>query len=241
MILKKFGFTFFLTMAALLFACGTEEMSNGEVVNDAVDQEVTPPEEQEPTNDDSSDTDEEDPIFSETLKVLFVGNSLTYTNDLPKMVKEEAAYQQINLKTEMLALPNYAIIDHWNDGNVQERISNNNYDFVIIQQGPSSQPYGREVLIEYGEKFKTLCDQNGSELVFFMVWPSRTYYHTFNGVITNYKDAASINKSLLAPVGEFWKQYFTDTGDFSYYGPDNFHPSPKGSHAAAKIIAETIF
>ena len=141
----------------------------------------------------------------------------------------------------MQALPNYALIDHWNDGNVQQLIRDNGYDFVIVQQGPSSQAYGREVLIEYGGKFKTLCEENGSELVFFMVWPSRTYYNTFDGVIKNHKDAASINKALLAPVGEVWKQHFDDTNDFSYYGPDNFHPSYKGSQVAAKIIAETIF
>ena len=36
-----------------------------------------------------------------------------------------------------------AIMDHWNDGEVQKEIIRNQYDFVIVQQGPSSQQNGR--------------------------------------------------------------------------------------------------
>lgn len=174
------------------------------------------------------------------INILFIGNSLTYSNNLPDLVKKRAKLQGIEIDSKMIAFPNYAIIDHWEDGEVQKLIASKKYDFVIIQQGPSSQNEGRNVLIEYGEKYSSLCKLNNTKLCYFMVWPSLSYYHTFDGVIKNHKDAASINNSILLPVGEVWKDYFDRTDDFQYYGPDGFHPSLEGSKIAAKIIVEYL-
>ena len=74
-----------------------------------------------------------------------------------------------------------------------------------------------------------------------MVWPSLNYYHSFDGVIKNYRDASLINDAILLPVGEVWKNYFERTGDFGYYGPDGFHPSKEGSTIAAKVIVNSLF
>lgn len=178
-------------------------------------------------------------VFDYSL--LFIGNSLTYSNSLPLLVALEAENRGINVTTKTVALANYALVDHWSDGMIQSFIATGNYDYVIVQQGPSSQPYGRSVLIEYGQRIKELCDANGSQLAFFMVWPSLSYYDTFGGVIQNYSDAANMTGSLLCPVGTQWKAYQDNTGDYSYYGGDGFHPSVEGSRFAARIIAETLF
>jgi len=184
-----------------------------------------------------SDTDLEGTDFN----VLFVGNSLTYTNNLPILVKEQAAANGITVGTKMIALPNYAISDHWDNGAVQEYIKSKKYDFVVVQQGPSSQSEGRQILLEYGKYYSDLCNENDAKLAFFMVWPSRTYYFTFDGVIKNYRDAALSTNSILCPVGEVWKQHFDSTEDYSYYGNDGFHPSLTGSEIAADVIVKSLF
>jgi len=173
--------------------------------------------------------------------ILFVGNSLTYTNNLPELVVEAAELKGIVLKTEMLALPNYAIIDHWSDGEVQNLISNKKYDFVIIQQGPSSQKAGRRMLIEDGQKYDSLCALHDVKLCYFMVWPALPNFQTFDAVIKNYTDAARINNALIIPVGEVWKAYFERTHDVQYYASDGFHPSLKGSQIAAEVIVDHLF
>lgn len=173
--------------------------------------------------------------------ILFVGNSLTYTNDLPALVVKIGKEKGIKIKTEMLAYANYALEDHWNDGKLQLLLANKQFDFVIVQQGPSSQDEGRAMLLDYGAKIKALCDTNNSKLAFFMVWPAYSNFHTFEGVIKNYTDAAVKTNSMLCPVGKMWKDYIADTYDYSYYGPDMFHPSQKGSEKAAQIIYETLF
>ena len=192
---------------------------------------------------DDDQMEEEDPVdFSATdFNVLFIGNSLTYFNDLPALVEEMALDKELIIGTTMIAHANYAIVDHWADGLVQQEIAKEIYDWVIIQQGPSSQEEGRNILIEYGEEYQALCETHGATLAFYMVWPSRTFYHTFDGVIKNYTDAAEMNNATLIPVGKVWKSYFDTTGDFSYYGADGFHPSLQGSKVAAQVIADTLF
>ncbi len=180
-------------------------------------------------------------IKDPTINILFIGNSLTYTNDLPKLVKAHAKTKGVKTKTHMVALPNYALEDHWNDGNIQQLIATGKYDYVIIQQGPSSQQEGRDMLITYGKKFATLCSNYDAKLAYFMVWPSLQYHYTQDAVIQNYHDAATINNAIILPVGMTWKEYHNSNNSNDYYGPDGFHPSLKGSKAAAATIVSHLF
>lgn len=180
-------------------------------------------------------------IAQKQTSILFIGNSLTYTNDLPQLVKEIAKEKGHDVTTEVVAKPNYALMDHWADGEIQKLMRINKYDYVVIQQGPSSQAYGRQILIDYAQKLSELCEKYDCQLAIFMVWPSRTYYQTFDSVIESHKLAAEATGALLCPVGEKWKIYFDGTQQFDYYGADGFHPSMEGSKVAAKIIVETLF
>ena len=177
---------------------------------------------------------------SETA-ILFIGNSLTYTNNLPELVRKKAKIIGEKVKVKTVAFPNYAIEDHWKDGKVQQLIKSKKFQYVIIQQGPSSQLDGKKMLIDYGKKFSEICQQNNAKLCFFMVWPSLQYYHTFKGVIDNYSKAATENNAIILPVGKIWKQHFDNTNNFDFYGPDGFHPSLKGSNMAAEVIVNSLF
>jgi hypothetical protein len=191
----------------------------------------------------------EKPIQSQTVtltgdsakSILFVGNSFTYTNNLPAIVERIGRDSGVEIKTEMIAYANYALEDHWNDGRLQILIASKKYDFVVVQQGPSSQSDGRAILLDYGARIKSLCLAHNIKLAFFMVWPAFANFNNFDGVIRNYTDAAVATNSLLCPVGKAWKEYFLASGDYSYYGPDMFHPSQKGSESAALIIFKTLF
>jgi hypothetical protein len=178
---------------------------------------------------------------SKVVSVLFIGNSLTYVNNLPELVKIQAEKKGVILKTEMIAFPNYALEDHWNDGEIQKKISTGKFEYVVIQQGPSSQSDGREMLMDYGKRIQQLCKESKSKLAFFMVWPSVSNWNTFSGVIKNYSDAAKSVNSILCPVGIVWKTTVELQKDYSLYDSDLFHPSKKGSELAAKVIVQALF
>ncbi|MGI9532241.1 SGNH/GDSL hydrolase family protein [Lutimonas sp.] len=179
--------------------------------------------------------------FTNQYKLLFVGNSLSYSNNLPQLVVAEGEKRQLELSAEILAKPNYALIDHLKEGELAAKIKKGSFDFVIVQQGPSSQQEGRDLLFKAVEKLDKICKKNQSQLSVFMVWPSQQYYHTFDKVIKNHRDVAEKYQAVLCPVGEIWKAHFDKTQDYSYYGSDGFHPSKKGSQAAAAIIVDSLF
>ncbi|MGJ8662106.1 MAG: SGNH/GDSL hydrolase family protein [Marinicella sp.] len=175
------------------------------------------------------------------FNVLFVGNSLTNSNNLPRLVARHAATHGITVTTKMVAKGGYAIVDHWAEGNVQRLIRSNQYDFVVIQQGPSSQFDGYDMLVNGGAEYAQICEENNAQLAYFMVWPALNRYFSFEGVIRNYTAGAEANNALLIPVGSIWKQYIDSTGDHSYFSSDGFHPSLAGSQNAAEIIVDTLF
>lgn len=184
------------------------------------------------------------PMQADTGKakaILFVGNSLTYTNDLPLLLEEFAKTKGIIVKTTMLAYPNYALEDHFNDGRLQKLLSESHFDFIVVQQGPSSQQEGKTMLLEYGKRLQLLAEKYHSKLAFFMVWPAVSNFDNFDAVILHYTTAAAMTNAILCPVGKAWKDYIMNTLDYSYYGPDMFHPSLKGSKVAAEIIYESLF
>lgn len=175
-------------------------------------------------------------------EILFVGNSLTYANHMPKILEHIVSKFGKSTTTASVSKPNYALEDHWNDGEFQAMLKKGGIKHVIVQQGPSSQSYGKESLITFGEKFKTVCNEAGASLGFYMVWPSRKYYYTFDGVIANYSNAATHNQALLFPVGVAWRAYNQDaTSKQSLYDSDGFHPSGAGSFLAALTIFHQLY
>tara|TARA_R110001632_G_scaffold231685_1_gene370712 strand:+ start:3254 stop:3943 length:690 start_codon:yes stop_codon:yes gene_type:complete len=174
-------------------------------------------------------------------KILFLGNSLTYTNNLPEILEHIAEQYQININTESLCLPNYALIDHLDDGSFQKKIAKEKYDYVIVQQGPSSQQEGKTMLLRDGATIKALCSKYRAILGFFMVWPSKNYYFTFDKVIENHELAAKSNKALLFPVGSVWKEYNKEKNLESLYGSDRFHPSKAGIFLGALTIFHQLY
>jgi hypothetical protein len=65
------------------------------------------------------------------LKILFVGNSPTYTNDLPVLIAETGLKDGITITYTSLLFPNYSLEDHWNEGKVRKELQKGIYDIVI--------------------------------------------------------------------------------------------------------------
>jgi hypothetical protein len=170
------------------------------------------------------------------INVLYLGNSLTYFNNLPEIVKKIAACDSVEMTYRSLSQPNYALVDHWDDGLAQKEIKSGMYDFVVVQQGPSSQAEGREYLLNYGLMIDSLCDQYNATLVSYMVWPQKIRSMDFSGVFDSYKLLADSTHGIFAPAGKAWLKVWDNYPQFMLYGEDNFHPHYRGSLLAAMTV-----
>lgn len=107
---------------------------------------------------------------------MFVGNSLTYTNDLPQLVQEMGKHDSVSIEYTTFLFPNYSLEDHWNEGKVQKEIETGRYDFVVAQQGPSALPESQVLLLEYTQRLAEVCKKNNTSMAIYMVWPSSTRF-----------------------------------------------------------------
>jgi hypothetical protein len=172
----------------------------------------------------------------DTIRILFVGNSLTYANHLPELIKEIARQDGTAISYTSFLYPDYSLEDHWNEGKVASEIEKGGYDFVVAQQGPSALPESQVLLLDYTKRFSELCNKNKSKLALYMVWPSKARSFDWDNVIISYANAAGKTASLLCPAGLAWKYAWQADSSLPLYSPDNFHPSLTGSVLAALII-----
>jgi hypothetical protein len=171
-----------------------------------------------------------------TIRILFVGNSLTYTNNLPAIVKEFGMQDNITITYSEMLVPNYSFEDHWNDGKIQVEIESKKYDYVIAQQGPSALQASQVLLLDYATRIANVCKANNTKFALYMVWPSASRSFDLDNVIFSYTQAATQTSSLLCPAGLAWKHAWQADAQLPLYGADGFHPSVTGSVLAALTI-----
>ena len=177
-----------------------------------------------------------------TLRVLYVGNSLTEYNDLPQMVEAVSrATGGPRIVSRAVALGGHSLEDHLartagalpGDGDVD-------WDFVVLQQGPSSLPESRVLLRRDVARFAEVIRAAGAEPAVYMVWPESTRPHAFPDVIESYRLAAADVGARLLPAGRAWQIAWSIEPGLALYGADGFHPSREGSLLAAIVIYEGL-
>ena len=174
------------------------------------------------------------------VRVLFLGNSLTYSNDLPAMVRTIAEAAGHTLTYASVARPNFSLEDHWNSTG-REAVRVAEADVVVMQQGPSSLPESQEYLRTWTERFAPLIREAGGEPALYMVWPDDTRLFAFDDVRDSYQGAAEAVQGLFIPAGESWRRLWDADPDAPLYSADGFHPSRLGSEIAALTIFRMLF
>jgi hypothetical protein len=176
------------------------------------------------------------------VKVLFIGNSLTYQNDLPQTIAQLAASAGLPpCYCVSVAYANYALEDHWYGGHAVDALDGEDWDFVVMQQGPSALAESREHLRFWSGVFGEVIDTIGAQAVMYGVWPQRSRSFDFPNVTETYRLAASDIGALFAPAGEAWQLAWAQDPTLPLYAGDDFHPSTMGTYLAALVIFQRIY
>jgi hypothetical protein len=180
------------------------------------------------------------PLPATGTRVLFIGNSLTYQNDLPAVLSAVAASAGDTMHARMVAFPNFALEDHWNEGSAARALSSQRWDFVVMQQGPSSLPENQVFLATWSARFAPLITAAGARPVLYQVWPTRTRPQDFPGVKAAYQNAATAIGGLFAPAGEAMRAALAESPELPVLDVDGFHPTSVGTLLAAYVLYERI-
>ncbi len=173
-----------------------------------------------------------------SLRILFIGNSLTYFNNLPGLVEMIGQEAGMSVSTHSFTAANYSLEDHWANG-TGDKIIKAAPTLVIMQQGPSSLPENQIHLQFWATKFSQVIRAAGAEPAMLMVWPGANRAFAFPDVYDSYRNAAIAIDGRFFPAGEAFRRAYVDHG-LKPYGPDNFHPSTLGSIITALTILRTL-
>jgi hypothetical protein len=173
-------------------------------------------------------------------KVLFIGNSLTYANDLPGMLRAVAAQAGKTLVTAEVSQGGFALEDHFHEGAAQTEIAKG-YQLVILQQGPSAEAASQVNLLKWATRFNPVIRSSGAKPALYMVWPELARFSRFDDVRDSYSNVALAIDGMFIPGGEAWRASWRIDPSLKLYGTDDFHPSPLGTYAIALSMFAELF
>ena len=193
----------------------------------------------------------------DSISVLFIGNSYTYANDLPTMLRDLSASLNKEVTIGSKTNGGFTFQSHVNDPLTFAAINQNLWDVVVIQgqsQEPSfptsqvnanSYPYAMQL------SDSVLANNACSNVMYFMTWgrqngdPQWDSINTFDKMNSRlhytYRRFADSADAMVAAVGASWK-YVRDTyPTINLYSGDGSHPSLEGSYLAACTFYASLF
>lgn len=173
------------------------------------------------------------------MKVLFIGNSHTYFNDMPGLFKKECAARGVDAHVTMLTKGGMGLDYHAREEQTRFNILYGGYDFVVLQH--TAHPMGEPEAMKQGaETLAAWCREAGSRVVLYQTWAMKGdegYQAHMSGV---YFELGKSLNAAVAPVGDVWQKTRIEQPDLNLYYTDGQHASPDGSALAARVICETI-
>ncbi len=188
------------------------------------------------------------------LRVLFVGNSYTYVNDLPAVVTSIArASRGPAITVDSVTVGGATMRNHWETNTAPTRIMEGTWDAVVLQ-GQSVEPaLNFTDFRTYATRFGMLATTYRARPVYYATWPRRAgdavYAESWSGgtpeVFNDRLDLAYSRVSMavsgtVAHVGNAWMAALRDHASINLYDADGSHPSVAGTWLAACVIYRAL-
>jgi hypothetical protein len=186
------------------------------------------------------------------VRVLFVGNSLTFRNDLPGIVHRLGG-RRAPIFAVSLTAPGRQLRQFAGDEQLARLLHEVHWDVVVLQeqsQIPSFSAADRAREFDpYVERLADEIRAAGAQPLLFVTWGHRTgdrrnvegdtYAAMQERVDSGYLNAAREARAALAPVGPAWAEALARRPQLELWASDGTHPSRAGSYLAACVF-ETL-
>jgi hypothetical protein len=196
-----------------------------------------------------------DPVSRDTppLRVLFVGNSYTYVNDLPAMFARLAEAGGFSVETAMAAAPGWTLADHAASGQTLQAIRGTRWQYVVLQEQSAVPVIERERVERMYPAVRSLVREIagvGAAPLLFMTWGHRdglpgTGCENFGAMQRTLSEAytriaGELGIGVVA-VGNVWREARVRDPRIGLWQSDGSHPTVQGSYLAACVFYATIF
>lgn len=179
----------------------------------------------------------------DTLRVLFVGNSYIYYNNLIQMVSLISDSLDTKLICTKSTVGGSNLREHWNgERGLQSKqlIERNRYDFVVIQDQSMRPLEYPDSLQLFGRKFCQLISSKGAKPVIYNTWSRKATPQTQTLINKCYGELAASCGSRLAAVGDYWQEAIKLNPEIELYAKDGSHPSHLGTFLTAMVFVKAL-
>ena len=197
---------------------------------------------------------------NDTLRVLFIGNSHTYFNNMPLLFDSLSQSAGRPVITGMSAPGGYTLEEHSTLTVTLAMIEQGTWDYVVLQeqsQIPTINYLRFNSMYPAARRLDSVIAQHNESTAFFMTWGWKyggqmiiggdsspyfvNYFHMQESVRVAYESIATELSAKLCPIGMAWKRARTIDTLVDLWAEDNYHPTLKGSYLAACVFYSVFF
>lgn len=191
------------------------------------------------------------------MKLLFIGNSYTFFNDLPKLFRslaiengEPVEYSEVLCGGRHL----YEYLDRQDEykAKLDVLMETETFDYAILQDHSLGAMIEPERFYDAVRRMKEKFGDSVKNMILYETWGRKEGSDTLaqNGwtregmtetIARQYRTCGIENSCAVSPVGECFRDLMAITSEIDLYNPDLTHPSYEGSCLAALMHYATIF
>ncbi len=167
-------------------------------------------------------------------KILFVGNSHTYVNNVPEMVRQlllsDRVARNANVKSVSVSLLE-------NSGpEVDQAIRSDNWDVVVLQGALVSSSHKYRYAQTKAISFANLALSRKARVLLCTEWPRRGWDESEYQLGVYREIQAATKGSVIIPICEVWDASRAKLGGIDLWQADGNHANFKGSFLSACTI-----
>ncbi|MGO9111430.1 MAG: hypothetical protein ACLP9L_19560, partial [Thermoguttaceae bacterium] len=180
----------------------------------------------------------------DVLKVLFIGNSMTYCHDLPAMFAalSRAANHGREPKVVQVVGGGLSLEDHWRNGKARQAIRDlGPWDYVVLQEQSYRAYYAWEEMFRYARLFDGEIRKAGARTVLFVRPAGQDEPEAQTLLDEGCDRLAKELAAIVAPCGTAWGAARQQHPDLILHDPDRGHPGPNGAYLSACVFYAVLY
>ena len=176
------------------------------------------------------------------LRILWIGNSYTYVNDLPKIIVQLAELSGVSRRPSITGILKGG---EWLKGHVAnpalQKALEDRWDVVVMQEQSTTPITAPDTMLKYGKLIADVAHEDGARVVLFVTWPPKRFPSSADTIVAAYRALGAASHVQLALVGPAWMSVIAQDPSAELYQNDGSHPGPQGSYVAACVFYEVLF
>ncbi len=186
-------------------------------------------------------------------RILFIGNSYTFTNDLPGMFTKLADSGGHTVMTGMAAQGGVTLADHVSSADTQNQIAASKWNYVVLQEQseiPASEQTRIGTMYPAARTLVQQIERVGAKPVFFLTWAHQDGWPDYGlqdfpamqfQIDIGYLGIARELSVPIAPVGYAWLLANGQNAQLNLWQADGSHPTEQGTYLAACVFYAVIY